>query len=184
MFPIFPPGARRSRSSSRSGGRPEEARARAAAGHGGSRQPRVQLHLDARADRTGRGRRDSLDEPAVAPRLYEGLAAYADRISVISLSLSEMGPISRALGMLAGLQGDHALAEEHLVDALATSERIGSPPHATRTRVELARVLLDRRAEGDVERARELLDVALPAARELGMGRVLLDVLQLKSALS
>ena len=103
---------------------------------------------------------------------------------MISLSLSEMGPISRALGVLAGLQGDHALAEEHLIDALATSERIGSPPHATRTRVDLARVLLDRHAEGDVERARELLDDALPAARELGMGRVLLDILQLKSAVS
>jgi hypothetical protein len=103
---------------------------------------------------------------------------------VISLSLSEMGPISRALGVLAGLQGAHARAEEHLVDALATSERIGSPPHATRARVDLARVLLDRRADGDVERARELLDVSLPAARELGMGRVLLDILQLKSALN
>ena len=42
-------------------------------------------------------------------------------------------------------------------------------------------MLLDRRADGDVDRARELLDVALPAARELGMGGVLLDILQLKS---
>ena len=81
------------------------------------------------------------------------------------------------------MQGDHALAETYLLDALATSERIGSPPHTTRTRVDLARVLLDRRADGDVERARELLETALPAARELGMGRVLLDVLQLKSAI-
>ena len=32
--------------------------------------------------------------------------------------------------------------------------------------------------------ARELLDVALPSARELGMGGVLLDILQLKSAVS
>ena len=120
----------------------------------------------------------------MAARLYEGLAAYPDRMSVISLSLSEMGPISRALGVLAGLQGDHAVAERHFADALAICERIGSPPHTTRTQVELARVLLDRRADGDVDRARELLDVALPAARELGMGGVLLDILQLKSAVS
>ena len=125
-----------------------------------------------------------LDESSVAARLYEGLAAYPDRMSVISLSLSEMGPISRALGVLAGLQGDHAVAERHFDEALAICERIGSPPHATRTQVELARVLLDRRADGDVDRARELLDVALPAARELGMGGVLLDILQLKSGVS
>ena len=74
-----------------------------------------------------------LDEPSVAARLYEGLAAYPDRMSVISLSLSEMGPISRALGVLAGLQGDHAVAERHFAEALAICERIGSPPHTTRT---------------------------------------------------
>jgi len=125
-----------------------------------------------------------LDEPSVAARLYEGLADYPDRMSVISLSLSEMGPISRALGVLAGLQGDHARAERHFAEALAICERISSPPHTTRTQVELARVLLDRRADDDVDRARELLDVALPAARELGMGGVLLDILQLKSAVS
>ena len=51
---------------------------------------------------------------------------------------------------------------------------------------EVARAVIDRHA-GDApvsSNARELLDVALPAARELGMGRVLLDILQLKSAVS
>jgi hypothetical protein len=95
-----------------------------------------------------------------------------------------MGPISRALGVLAGLTGDFALAEHHLVDALATSERIESPPHVTRSRVDLARVLLERRDGDDIERARELLDAARADAHELGMARVLLDVLELESRLS
>ena len=125
-----------------------------------------------------------LDEPAAAPRLYDALAAYADRISVISLSLSEMGPISRALGVLAGLNRDFTVAEEHLLDALATSARIESPPHATRSRVDLARLLLERRDDGDVERPRELLDTARVDAQELGMARVLLDVLELEDRLS
>jgi tetratricopeptide (TPR) repeat protein len=123
-----------------------------------------------------------LDEPEVARPVYDGLVDFADRLSVISLSLAEMGPISRALGVLAGLQADYELAEQHLKDALETSERIGSPPHATRTRVDLARVLLDRKSPDDVDRARELLDRAIADAQELGMAGVLLDAFQLKSA--
>jgi class 3 adenylate cyclase/tetratricopeptide (TPR) repeat protein len=123
-----------------------------------------------------------LDEPDAAPPVYEGLVDFADRLSVISLSLSEMGPISRALGVLAGLQGKHDLAEQHLTDALETSERIGAPPHATRTRVDLARVLLERRRGDDVDRARDLLEQAIPEAQDLGMAGVLLDAFQLRSA--
>jgi len=117
-----------------------------------------------------------------AQAVYERLAPYRDRLCVISLSLTEMGPISHPLGVLAGLQGNLALAEQHLLDALATSERIGSPAHAARARVELAHVLLARRAEGDAERAGELLDSAVPMARELGMAGVVLDALELKSS--
>jgi hypothetical protein len=45
-------------------------------------------------------------------------------------------------------------------------------------------VLLERRADGDVARARELLDTARVDAHELGMARVLLDVLELESRLN
>jgi class 3 adenylate cyclase len=125
-----------------------------------------------------------LDEPAAAPPVYECLAPYAERLCVVSLGLTELGPIERSLGVLAGMQGDLGRAETHLEAALATSERIGSPPHATRSRVELSRVLLARRAEGDVERAHDLLEVAIEDARELGMARVLLDAFQLRSAVN
>ncbi|HXY93366.1 MAG TPA: tetratricopeptide repeat protein, partial [Acidimicrobiia bacterium] len=126
---------------------------------------------------------DERDEAVLAP-IYEALSGYSDRLCVISLSLTEMGPISRPLGVLAALRGDHTRAEAHLLDALDSSEEIGSPSHTARTRVELARVLVDRGHPTDLERAGELLDVALPVARDFGMAGLLLDGFQLKSALS
>jgi tetratricopeptide (TPR) repeat protein len=119
-------------------------------------------------------------EPAEA--IYEWLVPFADRLCVISLSLTEMGPISRSLGVLSRLAGEFDRAEQHLLDALATSERIAAPAHAARAQVELAQTLLARGAEGDAARARELLDVAMPAARDLGLAGIVLDALDLKSA--
>ena len=49
-----------------------------------------------------------MDEPAAARPIYERLAPYADRICVVSLNLSEMGPVERTLGVLATLDGIRA----------------------------------------------------------------------------
>jgi hypothetical protein len=86
-----------------------------------------------------------LDAPGPAALLYERLEPYASMLCLVSLNLSEMGPVSRALGVLATIMGEFASADRHFGDALATSERIGAPPHAARTRVDLARMLLRRR---------------------------------------
>ncbi len=125
----------------------------------------------------------ALDEPDAAAPVYEKLVDYAERHCVVSLSLTEMGPIRRALGGLALLQGDLASAVEYFETALAESEQGGAPAHAARCGVDLAGALLARRGEGDVERARGLLDDAVPAARELGMAQVLLEGFRLRSAL-
>jgi ATP/maltotriose-dependent transcriptional regulator MalT len=125
-----------------------------------------------------------LDDRESAAAVYERLAPYGDRLSVISLSLTTMGPISHVLGVLARLQGDLARAEGHLLDALATCERIGSPPYDARARVQLAHVLLERGGEENSARAGELLARGLDTARELGMAEVMLDALQLKSNLA
>ena len=115
------------------------------------------------------------DARDAAPLLYERLAPHAGTLCVVSLNLSEMGPLSRSAGVLATLAGDFAGAEAHFEDAMAVSRRIGAPPHVARTSVDYARMLLERRADGDVERARELLDRAAPTARDLGMAAVLAD---------
>jgi tetratricopeptide (TPR) repeat protein len=123
----------------------------------------------------------ALEDAEPAEAIYQWLVPFADRLCVISLSLTEMGPISRPLGVLSRLAGDYDRAEQHLLDALATSERIGAPAHIVRTQVDLAQTLLARGADGDTERARELLDVAMSAARDLGLAGMVLDALALKS---
>jgi class 3 adenylate cyclase/tetratricopeptide (TPR) repeat protein len=117
-----------------------------------------------------------LDERDCAAPIYERLVPYAQRLCVISLNLSEMGPMTRALGVLATLMGDYSRAELHFADALATSERIGAPPHVARTHVDHARMLLARNAPGDAERARELLDLARPLAERIGMTGLVTDI--------
>jgi class 3 adenylate cyclase/tetratricopeptide (TPR) repeat protein len=117
-----------------------------------------------------------VDAPECAAPIYERLVPYAQTLCVVSLNLSEMGPVSRALGVLAGLQGDYSRAELHFRDALATSERIDAPPHMARTSADYARMLLSRGAPGDTERARALLTQARAIAERIGQGGVVADV--------
>jgi hypothetical protein len=99
---------------------------------------------------------------------------------VVSLNLSEMGPVTRALGVLASLMGNYSRAEVHFADALATSERIGAPPHIARTHVDHARMLLSRDAPGDTARAHELLAIAAPLAERIGMAGLVADITALE----
>jgi hypothetical protein len=87
--------------------------------------------------------------------------------------------VSRALGVLASLIGDYSGADLHFADALATSERIGAPPHVARTSTDYARMLLSRGAAGDHERAQALLTQARTIAERIGQGGVLADVVDL-----
>jgi hypothetical protein len=120
-----------------------------------------------------------VDAPECARSIYERLVPYAQTLCVVSLNLSEMGPVSRSLGVLASLMGDYARAELHFADALATSERIGAPPHVARTSADYARMLLSRGAAGDHERAQALLTQARSIAERIGQGGVLADVVGL-----
>jgi hypothetical protein len=74
------------------------------------------------------------------------------------------------------LMGDYRRAALHFEDALATSERIGAPPHVARTSVDYARTLLLRGADGDAERARMLLADARSIAERIGQCGVLAEV--------
>jgi class 3 adenylate cyclase/tetratricopeptide (TPR) repeat protein len=117
-----------------------------------------------------------IDERGPVPEIYLRLSPFADRLCVVSLNVSEMGPISRALGVLASLRGDYEAATRHFDDALATSQRIGAPPHVARTHVDRARMLLARDRPGDAERARELLAEASTIAEPLGLGGLVADM--------
>jgi tetratricopeptide (TPR) repeat protein len=112
-------------------------------------------------------------EREVASRLYELLLPFEDHFSVISLNVSTLGPIGRALGVLAAMTGEYARAEEHFERTLELTRRIGAVPHTARTSVDYARFLLERGADEDGERARVLLDSAAAISRDLGMTGVL-----------
>src|SRR5262245_56935247 len=117
-----------------------------------------------------------VDAPEYAPAIYERLVPYAQTLCVVSLNLSEMGPLTRPLGVLATLMGDYQCAAVHFEDAIATSERIGAPPHVARTSVDYARMLLSRGEDGDADRARSLLARARSIAERIGQCGVVAEV--------
>jgi hypothetical protein len=119
------------------------------------------------------------DEPDTARALAERLGPYADRLCVVSLNVSEFGPVSRSLGVLATLEHDYPRAEHHLEDAIRRSREVGARPHSARASVDLARMLLARGAPGDEPRARTLMEVAAATAVELGMAGLLRDIADL-----
>ena len=102
--------------------------------------------------------------------LNDLLAPYADHVDVLAGVV--VGTVAHYLGLLATTLGRFDEAEERFTAAAATHERIDAPTWLARTRLEWARMLLDRRGAGDAERARELLAQALTTARELGLGNV------------
>ena len=85
--------------------------------------------------------------------------------------------------MLATTFDEPDLALGHLEQALARSHDLGSPPLVARTKVDMARALLVREAEGDEVRARILLEEASGTATELGMAGLAEDADALRSTL-
>ncbi|HKY77124.1 MAG TPA: AAA family ATPase [Acidimicrobiia bacterium] len=102
--------------------------------------------------------------------LYGLLHPYRERLAT---SASRPNPsVSHYLGMLATTLRRFDDAAAHFAAAAATHESIGAPTWLARTRLEWARLLLARRAGGDVEQARVLLGQTLHTARELGLANV------------
>ena len=94
---------------------------------------------------------------------YRGLVVVAGR------SAAARGPVARYLGLAAETTGDTETAIADYEEAIAMSRRMGDRPFTAESSIELARVLLGRGAEGDAERAAELLDSSLDAAQRLRM---------------
>jgi class 3 adenylate cyclase/tetratricopeptide (TPR) repeat protein len=112
--------------------------------------------------------------------LYDLLGPYADRAITSDDAFIVLGSGSRFLGLLAATLHRWEDAEQHFEDALAMNQRMGAPPCVARTQHDYARMLLSRGAPGDRERALELLQLALNAAQEMGMTKVIDDCLALK----
>jgi DNA-binding CsgD family transcriptional regulator len=76
------------------------------------------------------------------------------------------------VGLLATTLGRWEAASEHFDAALALHTRMGARTFLANTRHAYADMLLRRGAPGDRDRARELAEQALEAAREIGMARL------------
>lgn len=98
------------------------------------------------------------------------------------VALDRRHPLAQVLGDLAREPHYRRVALRGLVEhALAANARMGVRPFLVRTQYEYARMLLARNGRSeDRSRARALLTEAAAAAEEMGLARVLPDVLDLK----
>ena len=122
-----------------------------------------------------------LDMRRQAETLYRRMLPYGDRSPMVGAVYSP-GSVERYLGMLARVLERYEDAERHFEAALVHNQRIGARPWTAHTRYEYARMLHQRGAPGDRERAMELGVVALEEARTLGMAHLTQAVLKLRLA--
>src|SRR5262249_52398683 len=108
-----------------------------------------------------------------ARELYALLAPYADRNVVATWwSATCAGSVERYLGILAATAGRTDVAAAHFERALVANLRLGARAETAHTKVDHARLLLERDASGARERAMQLVAEARDAADELGLIRV------------
>jgi DNA-binding CsgD family transcriptional regulator len=89
--------------------------------------------------------------------VYAELAPLAGTVVVVAGLVAYYGAADRYLGLLAACCRDWPSAERHFAAAARLNEGQGMATWLARTRYDHARMLLDRGAEGDAERAAELL---------------------------
>jgi hypothetical protein len=100
-------------------------------------------------------------------RLYEELEAHAEKNVIVSVSMSDFGPVHRFLGLCAS-NFDPARARRHLERAvfLAEQQRLG--PALARAQIDLAGLII----ADDRDRALDLAGKAARASERMGAGAV------------
>jgi hypothetical protein len=105
-----------------------------------------------------------------AAGLYPLLREHMDSTGVILLCFApSLLERVAAIGAAAGRQWD--LAEEHFSTALRQAEELPFVIEGAETRRWYARMLLDRNGPGDRDRARSLVEEAIPVYGRIGMPR-------------
>ena len=108
-----------------------------------------------------------MKDAARAKVLYDLLEPLQER-NVVATQAACWGSSRRFLGLLSATRGRLEEAAAHLEAAIAKNEACGNPAGASIVRRDLAKLLLARRAEGDLDRAADLLRGPLRAAQETG----------------
>ena len=94
------------------------------------------------------------------------------RHHLVGMAITWSGSVSHYLGLLAATMARFADADSYFSDASTIHTRLDAPIWLARTRLAWARMLNTRGEPGDAERARELLDLVLISARELGLANI------------
>jgi tetratricopeptide (TPR) repeat protein len=121
----------------------------------------------------------ALGDARRASQLYDLLKPNAGRLLVAGLYSACCGATTHWLGMLAATMQRWNDAAAHFENAIETNARIGARPFLARSQHEYARMLIERNESGDKDKARTLLDEAIPTYSELGMPTFLEDAEEL-----
>jgi tetratricopeptide (TPR) repeat protein len=105
-----------------------------------------------------------------ASALADLLRPFGNRVCFNGVNV--YGAVDHYLGHLTAVAGDLTAAELHFSRALSINEGLGSPFFVSRTKLELSRMLLDRRGPEDESRARTMLAEALDVAGRNGCALV------------
>ena len=108
--------------------------------------------------------------PAHAAALFERLEPWADQLP--ATGGSALGPVSHYLGGLTTVLGRYDEADAYFARSAAMCDRMGARFFAARTDLLWARMLLQRDAPDDVEKARALLTSAHEVAAGQSYGVV------------
>ncbi len=112
---------------------------------------------------------DYLGDAERAAMLYEMLLPYARLTVVLGNATVCLGATSRFLGQLAVTMARWEDAEAHFAHALELNGRMAATSWLAHARFQYARGLMRRGRRDDAERAMQLLDEAVAAARQRGM---------------
>ena len=106
-----------------------------------------------------------------AEPLFDRLVPWPDQWSTAG-GASAQGPVSHFLGGLATVLGRYDEADAYFAQARASSDRAGAKFFAARTDLMWGRMLAERHAVTDINKARKLLNKAHSAAKACGYGYV------------
>jgi tetratricopeptide (TPR) repeat protein len=128
---------------------------------GGSWLTEMTLHAEAALECESR---------EVADTLFEALAPWASQFSTSGFTAE--GPVSHYLGGLATVLGRRDEADAYFAASTEMCARAGAKFFAARTNLKWGQMLIELGSRADAERARDLLDSALTAARANGYSSV------------
>jgi hypothetical protein len=109
-------------------------------------------------------------DPRYAEPLFERLSPWSGRL--VYDAATATGPVDQFLGGLATVIGRYDEANAYFAQCSAFCGRAGAKFYASRTDLSWGRMLAERQAPGDIEKARDLLTKTHTGAAAYGYGTV------------